>query len=85
MIVFETGEDVLLYRRHLQHSKLTVIRAIDPGLFHIWHEKHCDQSVLSRDQYSSCISTRALNEASHPQLAQYVMQLQLKLNEKSSN
>ncbi|XP_054166059.1 chondroitin sulfate N-acetylgalactosaminyltransferase 1-like [Oppia nitens] len=78
------GEDVLLYRRHLQHPKLSVIRAIDPGLFHIWHQKQCDVNTLTDEQYSSCLSTRAINEASHSQMAQQLMQFKLKDN-KSSN
>ena len=78
------GEDVLLYRRHLQHPKLSVIRSIDPGILHVWHHKHCDPNALTGEQYSSCLSTRALNEASHSQLAHHMIQIKLK-DKKSSN
>ena len=79
------GEDVLLYRRHLQHPKLSVIRAIDPGLFHIWHQKYCNPNTLTDEQYSSCLSTRALNEASHSQLAHQIIQMKIKEKQLSSN
>ncbi|XP_057303714.1 chondroitin sulfate N-acetylgalactosaminyltransferase 1-like [Hydractinia symbiolongicarpus] len=60
------GEDVALYKQHLR-SKLTIIRAYDRGILHIYHEKNC-RKTLSDAQFISCLQSKAVSEGSHKQL-----------------
>ena len=59
-------EDVKLYRNYLT-SKLTVIRAYDRGIFHIYHKKQCQRN-LSDGQFVSCLQSKAVSEGSHKQM-----------------
>ena len=59
-------EDLKLYRKFLQ-TNLAVIRAVDRGIFHMYHPKRCDSSLPS-EQYLSCLHSKAVTEASHRQM-----------------
>ncbi|MBZ3880360.1 Chondroitin sulfate N-acetylgalactosaminyltransferase 2 [Sciurus carolinensis] len=71
------GEGVHLYRKYL-HGDLIVIRTPVPGLFHLWHEKHCADE-LTLEQYRMCIQSKAMNEASHPHLGMMVFREEIEM------
>ena len=60
-------EDVDLYMRLVGKVKLTVVRAPDPGLFHLWHPKFCSKN-LSPKRYLDCRKSQIVNEATHQHL-----------------
>jgi len=61
------GEDIALYKQYLRQNLLTIVRAYDPGLFHIYHSKNC-RKTLSDAQFISCLQSKAIAEGSHKQL-----------------
>ncbi|ESO84833.1 hypothetical protein LOTGIDRAFT_179569 [Lottia gigantea] len=50
-------EDVDLYQKYLE-SNLTIFRAVDPGMTHVYHEIYCD-SNLERSQLIMCNNTKS--------------------------
>ena len=63
-------EDVDLFTRFLQHN-ITVFRAPDPGMIHVYHTITCDPD-LPASQLTTCENTRAASLGAAPQLAQIV-------------
>ena len=59
-------EDIKLFRKFLK-TDLTIIRATDRGIFHLYHPKYCDP-VLPTKQYLACLKSKAFNEGSHRQM-----------------
>ncbi|CAG7724432.1 unnamed protein product [Allacma fusca] len=51
-------EDVSLYEKFISETNLTIFRAPDPQLFHVYHDITCDDQ-LSSQQYEMCLGTQA--------------------------
>ena len=68
------GEDVNLFERVLK-TGVDILKAPDPSLRHRYHEKTCSLS-LSREQFTTCISSRNEGLADRMQLAEYVYHLE---------
>ncbi|KAK4287264.1 hypothetical protein Pmani_039662 [Petrolisthes manimaculis] len=58
------GEDLGFLRQVVHRGSLKVIRSLDPGLFHLYHNKNCDGG---KNRFS-CIKVRAMSEASQMSL-----------------
>ncbi|XP_068711423.1 chondroitin sulfate N-acetylgalactosaminyltransferase 1-like [Montipora foliosa] len=76
------SEDLGLYERHLLQSNIRIIRAPDRDLFHYFHEKNCDPS-LSKEQYRSCLGSKAIAEGTHTQIAMQLSKLREKYESES--
>lgn len=66
------GEDKEFFWRVRKQAK--VIREIEPGLMHIWHEKDCRSIVTSQEQYIPCIASKSTYMAS--KLGLYLMNVE---------
>lgn len=67
------GEDNDLLKK-FKCSSLEIFRAVDRGLFHLYHEKLCDPE-LPDEKYEHCTRNRAMYEGSHRQLGLQVLNL----------
>lgn len=65
-------EDVDLFDRVVA-SNLTVMRAPDPGLVHVFHPVHCSHDLASA-QYDMCLGTKRTSVASERTLATIIAQ-----------
>lgn len=62
-------EDVDLFDKFVAISEnITIIRAVDPGLVHVFHPVECDPN-LTETQLEMCKNTRASTYGSQRQLA----------------
>lgn len=53
------GEDVDIFNKFIAAGEnITVFRAVDPGLIHIYHKRYC-AADLPKDQMKMCQGTRA--------------------------
>ncbi|KAJ8029970.1 Chondroitin sulfate synthase 1 [Holothuria leucospilota] len=70
-------EDVDLYQKFVS-SNISIFRAPDPGLVHIYHSVECDSS-LEPKQYQMCLGTKGNTYGSNMQLAKQLQELRSKL------
>ncbi len=75
------GEDVKFFEKVVR-KKLDVLRAPDTGLSHRWHEKVCSKKLLSKVQYSQCLSSRGEGFADKIALASYITERGVELTYK---
>lgn len=61
-------EDLALYRKHIRIGTLEIMRAITPGIFHLYHEKKCIFDGKNIVTYTHCLESKVLNEASQKHL-----------------
>lgn len=60
-------EDFQIYQRFI-YSNLSVFRAADPGLVHVYHSFECGQN-LTKDQFKMCYNSNSATTASQRVLA----------------
>lgn len=64
-------EDVDLYEKFIA-SNITVFRAVDVGLVHVFHKIECDPK-LADEQMIMCLGSKATSIASQRQLARLIL------------
>lgn len=64
-------EDVDLYNK-IVHSNISVFRAVDPGLIHLFHPIECSQQ-LDKAQYDMCLGSKYSSLASAKRLTNIIM------------
>ena len=65
-------EDIEFYEKVVKHDEISVFRARDPGLIHVYHNVTCD-SNLTASQYNSCLGSKATNFASQKSLVRALL------------
>ena len=68
-------EDVDLFEKFVAHPEISVLRAADPGLIHVYHKINCDPN-LSIIQHSQCQSSKASILASQKSLVRALLSTQ---------
>ena len=72
-------EDVDLYEKFVA-SNLTIFRAVDPGLVHVFHRIECDSS-LSDEQMIMCLGSKSTSISSQRVLANLIYEKRMHLIE----
>lgn len=60
-----------MFEKLIKHESYEVIRATDPGIYHLWHDKLCSLTQLLGDEskYYMCMGARAMMEGDKRELA----------------
>ncbi|XP_066149870.1 chondroitin sulfate synthase 1 [Euwallacea fornicatus] len=52
-------EDVTFFDNIVSKHSHKIVRCVDPGLIHVFHEVNCDSKSLDAGQFTMCLGTRA--------------------------
>ena len=76
-------EDVTLYDKYLTKTNITIFRASDPHIVHMYHHVNCDPN-LSKDQLKMCTSSYANNFRSDTDAAIMLRELDFFVNNREN-
>ena len=65
-------EDVDLYEKFVNHTKIDVFRSVDPGLIHVYHPVKCDPNLPAR-QMTLCQGSQASGLANQKSLVKAML------------